>query len=700
MVVALFRENRQAFVGDNMNRLKSGAILRVSTAEQANGVAANEASREIRAQAADWNAYRNKLAGQVAASPTQGDGTSQTAAGKIGKATTDHPAAPSAALKDVLKLSKNADGKGEAGKAPSPQERINALQEESTARQNQINEEKVRVSELEKNIQEMQKLLALKNQGMAEMQNKAAGSKGEPPASAAPPTKAAEPTKPAMESKPVPEPKPAPAVVPPQAEKAAQPVAQAPADVAKPAETKPTPPVKKPIAVQNPPEASFLDDLMENPLYQAGAAAIIALLGFFGYRAYKKRNTDTMPSTGATSAMASDLKSGIMGGGQASGVVDTGNSSFLTDFEKTGPGVIDVEEVDPVAEAEVYIAYGRDAQAEEILKEAMAKDSGRHEIPLKLLEIYAARKSVTSFEATARDLHASIGTDHPLWNRVADMGRKLDPTNVLYATGVAAAAAVPAVAATSEPEALETLRIPGSDGPTTEELISHGETLDFDLHAASLSASTPHAGIDLPPAGEHLPIDLSLDTSHVRSPTKNDSSVDFELGGLNLTIPKEQRPEPPAAEQTLLARPRQVAAMTGGDLNLSDLQSGVMTHENVRSQGSVATTSNSELKLPTLSLESDRPIIPAAVDTVSRRPGGTMDLGGLNLDLPAETASLNSSAGDGNSEWHSIATKLDLARAYLEIGDKDGAREILQEVIQDGDSVQKREAESITASMV
>jgi len=55
-------------------------------------------------------------------------------------------------------------------------------------------------------------------------------------------------------------------------------------------------------------------------------------------------------------------------------VIDTGDTSFLTDFSQAGLGNIDTNDVDPIAEAEVYMAYGRDAQAEEILKEAMAKD--------------------------------------------------------------------------------------------------------------------------------------------------------------------------------------------------------------------------------------------------------------------------------------------------------------------------------------
>ena len=83
-----------------------------------------------------------------------------------------------------------------------------------------------------------------------------------------------------------------------------------------------------------------------------------------------------------------------------------------------------------ITEAEVYMAYGRDAQAEEILKEALDKDSSRHEIALKLLEIYAARKDPLAFETTASELYAGLGgQDTPVWQRAAEMGHTIDPDN-------------------------------------------------------------------------------------------------------------------------------------------------------------------------------------------------------------------------------------------------------------------------------
>ncbi|NJR72172.1 MAG: hypothetical protein HC782_03655, partial [Gammaproteobacteria bacterium] len=76
-------------------------------------------------------------------------------------------------------------------------------------------------------------------------------------------------------------------------------------------------------------------------------------------------------------------------------------------------GAIDTDEVDPLAEADVYIAYGRDGQAEEILKEAMTRDKNRHDVSMKLLEIYHARKSAQAFETVALQLKDAVGENEP-----------------------------------------------------------------------------------------------------------------------------------------------------------------------------------------------------------------------------------------------------------------------------------------------
>ena len=75
-----------------------------------------------------------------------------------------------------------------------------------------------------------------------------------------------------------------------------------------------------------------------------------------------------------------------------------------------------------------------------------------------------------------------------------------------------------------------------------------------------------------------------------------------------------------------------------------------------------------------------------------------LDLSGISLDLDGASATTSDSA-DKDEKWYEVQTKFDLAKAYQEMGDKDGAREILQEVIAEGDSEQKAAAESVLASL-
>ena len=84
----------------------------------------------------------------------------------------------------------------------------------------------------------------------------------------------------------------------------------------------------------------------------------------------------------------------------------TGENSLASDFSREGLGNIDTDEVDPIAEAEVYLAYGRDAQAEEILKDALKKDPQRQEIYLKLLEIHSQHNKPQASRRSPRSLFA------------------------------------------------------------------------------------------------------------------------------------------------------------------------------------------------------------------------------------------------------------------------------------------------------
>ena len=152
--------------------------------------------------------------------------------------------------------------------------------------------------------------------------------------------------------------------------------------------------------------------------------ALIVLAGIAGLIAARRRKTTKFEDSIIS---GTDIKTNTVFGSTGGGVVNTGDNSLASDFSREGLGNIDTDEVDPIAEAEVYLAYGRDAQAEEILKDALKKDSQRQEIYLKLLEIHAQHNKPSAFETVASELYSVSGGQGETWQKAMALGRQLDP---------------------------------------------------------------------------------------------------------------------------------------------------------------------------------------------------------------------------------------------------------------------------------
>ena len=677
MLVALYRENKAAFIDSNMNRLRTGQILRVPSASEVVNVTEKDARSEIKVQVSNWNAYREQVAGSVTS--VQPKAASNEATGKITVAKPDAPA-PAAAPKDQLKIAKTdgAPGKvGSAGASGTAQDQINALKEEKIARENALKEANSRVVDLEKQIATMRKLAEVKGLAAPTPVDTKVAVKPEEKAPPKVDTKAPPPPPPvALVPAPVVDTKVAqvtPPVATPDPAKAAPKVDAKPGEVvppaampdavvaAKPADAKPAA-AKKAASPPPPPPPDFLDEY--GLIAGAGGAAVIGIGGllFFMSRRKKKSPSSNTSMSKTSSIMPSDLKPNTVTGNKGGGLVDTGNSSFLTDFDKTGPGSIDTDEVDPLAEADVYIAYGRDAQAEEILKEALGRDKSRHEITLKLLEIYHNRKSAQAFETVAREFKDSVGEGSPNWAKAAAMGAAIDPQNSLYsgsgaayATTGAFVAGGAAMAATAEsgaksaapPDLDFDLGFSDSAAPTSsaidisvpnsDQLAAPGGS-DFDLDLGTSSGPASHADIGLKPdAGLGLDFDLALDAPGPRAvpiaaPAAEAASFDFDLSALSL--------DEPAHSETI--------------------------------------------KMSTMAAEQQTKTIGSSAKASS--------FGDLSLDLDAP--------GDaGGTDSGAAATKLELAKAYVEIGDSDGAKEILSEVIREGNAGQQAEAKKLLAGL-
>jgi len=690
MLVALYRANPDAFIGKNMNRLRAGAILSVPSADDAKSVAASEAHGVVRAQAADFNAYRAKLANQVAsAAPKEAEESRQAASGKITAKVQDQ-AGDTGAARDKLKLSKS--GAGAAGN-----DKAGPSAEDLIAKDKALEEANARVKELEKNVSDLQKLLEIKNRDLAAQQKQAEAGKAAAPTAAPAAPAAAPASSPAATT-----PASSVASTAPASATAAQPassVAAAPV----------TPPVVKPkrrhvvAPPPPPPPPGFFEDLTSNPLFLPGAATLLALLAGLGIYSARRRKQKPAKSFEDSIITDSTLKSNSLFGSTGGQSVDTNNSVFNSNFVPSA-SQLDTNEVDPIAEADVYIAYGRDAQAEEILKEALRNQPDRHAVRVKLLEIYANRKDLRSFEILATELYSMTKGQGEDWQQAANLGAMLDPGNPLYASGAGGAEV------TSHTASLNTkTRV---DEPALNALLETTQVKPPAAKAAEGIESSPYFGSTtlLPDDALNIPTAPQTTISHKPEEVED---LDFDLDGLELDSGAKKEVEAPAPEM-----PSEIAAL---DLDFLDKKPEEAKQEPApapepeladlsfdlkdepAAPAHAATAAAPEVLVPE-AMGLDFPAVTPAGKAEAPKPleqqkqtaeAPMQDLA-ASVDLPELQGLADEEQYSGSAE---MATKLDLAIAYQEIGDKEGARELLEEVLKGGNAEQVDKAKGLLAKL-
>lgn len=701
MLVALYRANPDAFVGDNMNRLRAGQILAVPDVNTASDVSNSEAHSIVVAQAADFGNYRNKLAEQVAtAAPQKAVESKQSAGGKI-TAKVEEQATAANESKDKLKLSKASAG---AEKASN----INAGAEDKIAKDKAIAEANSRVKALEKNVNDLQKVLEIKNKDLADQQKRADATKANPVASAAPVSAvpaASAPDAPVVDA------------TKPVAAKAADAKADPAVEASAPAASATVPPAKpasmpKPKAVAlPPPEASFIDDLLDSVFFLPGVGILLAALGGFGvYTARRNKQNKQFEDSIITD---SSLKANSLFGSTGGQSVDTNNSVFNSNFVPSA-SQLDTNEVDPVAEADVYIAYGRDAQAEEILKEALRTQPDRNTVRVKLLEIYVNRKDVRSFETLASELYGMTKGEGEDWMQAAALGISIDPNNPLYAVGKGGEESQKKVSTLTaptqpleEPDLDALLAVTQSD-PSLETLNTIEESAYFGNTA--LATEVPLRTPDLAFA------DLEREMAPVEE-KKKANDLDFDLDGMDLgslAVPNTIPQSMPAESKTAVGEINfdfleEKIAVAEADLKAATALVEAQVREKMAASAEMTAGGNfltAHMEMPGVD---ELPSIPAThlapVMAESKMETLDFDLSGITLELnpddaPAgtkgafiqETYGVHDTGGGNYSSKAEMATKLDLAAAYQEIGDKEGARELLGEVVKGGTPEQAERA--------
>jgi pilus assembly protein FimV len=750
MLVAMLRANPDAFIRNNMNLLKAGAKLTIPSEADAAAITRTDARSEVVAQSTDFAQYKSRLAAAAGTAPVVA--AAPPAAAGSGRVTTkvEEKGAPPARTGDQLKIAK-VDDKATKGAAAA------AKADEAAAKARQLKEQEERAAELKRTNEAIQKALEVQSKSAAQAQ-KQAEQKAAPA-----------PTPTPVAAAPAPAPAPtaaAPAPTPAPAATAAEPMKAEPAK-AEPAPTPPTaavtPPVKKAAPPPPPPveEPNVFADLLSNTTTQLGLAGIVALLaGLFGWSWYRKRKVEGGERFKET---GEGLQANSLFGATGGQSVDTGTSTFNSSFIPAA-SQLDSNEVDPVAEADVYIAYGREEQAEDILKEALRLQPDRHAVRVKLLEIYARRGDKASFMAVAEDLRDRTGAAGEDWERAVKLGRTVDPAHPMFVgAALTDTARGPTTGFRLDPNTR-------SGRPST---LGGGPTSGLDLTGLTAnSAMTQPVGASSVPPLTKMVVDtrmgdtsMSVDTkmpadtkmsgpATTSAPTTqfkatlpgeaattgaqaagpatapmDFGSLDFDLGRptkINLEPPTKMPVMDtvgPKSEPEVFAAttPQRVPTQSPA---VADLTAALAAEKLVMAPTAtgIGTIPDLDLNIPSTRM----PIAPApAFEEALSRPtvvgamkaatAGTTTVGGLPdeqaarltantdqatvplIDFDLSAVSLDAATKRGETEPGSalaqqMATKLDLARGYIDLGVKDGARELLDEVMRDGTREQRQAA--------
>jgi len=579
-----------------------------------------------------------------------------------------------------------------------------------------LREASERIALLEKNIENLKQLVEIKSQAGAKLQQEN---------QAALPKPAEKPTEPVVADKPAGSAPAAPAtqaVKPDELGKAAPVSEPAPAKPVEPAPpaTAQTP-ARKPVEPL--PEQSFID---ENPQIVYGGGGLVALLlGYLGYSSWRRKKQvedagedmlASLPEMESREPQATAILSA------ANESIDSGEVSIRGDFNDGG-ALTTEEIVDPVAEADVLMAYGRDRQAEEILLEGLKRDPTRTTIHMKLLELYAKQENIAQFETIANELHKLNNGRGSDWDRTLSMAHILGLSGGVFLSAGTVTGAVPEVpldavepSVTGEapaPQANESVAPPPSVSqeetipPTVAEEIA---SLDFDLDlgttsgpaiaAAAAAAGQAAAAVE---KADALDFDFDLGTPSVESPAavveqqpavNTDEGIDAGLDfDLDLGSPVDETAtdalDRDATDFARSASPEDVVDLT------TDMSAST-------ERGTAVGVSDLKLDFD-LELDSEPAEVASKVATEVQSLSENKPASGDDVDFDFDLNDLQPETASGGEVSSPIAsevdnseaeTKLELAHAYVEMGDLEGARELFNEVLNEGSSAQRAKAQA------
>jgi|TARA_R100000789_G_scaffold87502_1_gene84007 pilus assembly protein FimV len=696
--------NPDAFIGNNINRMKNGQVLRLPSAEQIGRRSQAEAIQEVAQQNASWR----QAAGPGAPAARQLDATQRGSA----------DAAPSRSEQgDNLRLVAPAAGKstvgsdgGDGADAAALRDKLAVSEESLDSSRRENLDLKDRLNDLQGQLDKLQRLMQLKDDQLAKLQAQlASGAEAgldvaaspsplvdEADNSATPVTQAAE-VVPEVATEANPAPSAAPQ--PPQSEKSEAPESDVQALAA------PAAPVSAP---QEPQADGYVDELMGSPVLLGvlGGSALLLLL--VGLMVLSRRNA--MREAELQESLLADKSTDSFYVAQHelnSSDTESADLGASHDADQVSADSLASTGSDPLAEADIYIAYGRFNQAAELLQNALNDEPQRSDLRLKLMEVYAElgdREGFARQEAELREIGGSSA--------------EIEQTKARY-PAMAAAGFGAVAASVSASDDLDSFSLDNLELEEPAPLAEQQADDDFDLSLDDLELEDDLTDLSVTPVGgsaverddvnfdemgldaaaqDQAADDFSFDLDEPA--TSSNVSLDDELAGFSLDL--DEPSSSSTADDNLM-------------LGLAD-ETKPASSESVDELDFGLTDPDQPTDMPDefdLSLD-DEPVAEPAPETFSSELEVVeADLEDLSRDFnepldqsPAMTTGAvepTPEALDDDFDFFAdtdeTTTKLDLARAYIDMGDAEGARDILDEVMSEGSDNQQQEAREMLAKL-